>query len=263
MTATRFVPTGWETGEAVCIGGDLVRRNADGSLCSSGGTDDQAKFRGIRGEPDGSQLYFRTHTGVHDAAVIAHEIGEADVGLTAYVVGHISSDEVKAHLSERLPSYMTPSQVVLIDALPRTVNGKLDRVALAAIKPRRSGNGFAAPKSAIEKALAAIWASVLRAEQVGMTDEFFEIGGHSLNATRVAGRMRDALLLDVSVRDVFQHPTIGSLVDMLAARDGYDPEASEAVASLWLRNQERLCRRERAAHVETDRGDAGQSPRSR
>jgi enterobactin synthetase component F len=240
LTATRFVPDGLgNTGGRLYRTGDLARRNADGSLVFVGRIDDQVKVRGIRVEPDEVTIALQTHESVRGAAVIAQEIAEGDVALTAYVVGDVTLDEVRSHLDDRLPSYLIPSRLVLVDELPRTANGKLDRVALASIKPRRAcaGDDYIAPSSPVEQALAAIWASVLAADQIGMTEEFFEIGGHSLNATRVVGRMREALLLDVSVRDVFQYPTIGGLIETLAARDGYDPVESEAVASLWLRTQ--------------------------
>jgi acyl carrier protein len=144
--------------------------------------------------------------------VIAREDTPGDRRLVAYVVGEARGPELRLALGERLPEYMVPSVFVLLEALPQTPNGKVDRKAL----PRPEGGGreagYVEPRTPVEKELAAIWSAVLGVENVGLNDNFFELGGHSLLATQVMARIRESFgVTEIPLRSLFQKPTLGEL----------------------------------------------------
>jgi acyl carrier protein len=135
----------------------------------------------------------------------------------AYVVSRdratATATELRAYLKEKLPEYMVPSAFVFLDAMPLTPNGKLDRKALPVPgrNYRESEDGFAAPGTPVEEMIAGIWAEVLKLEEVGIHDNFFDLGGHSLKATQVMSRVREALQVDLTVRVLFEGPTVAEL----------------------------------------------------
>ncbi|MCZ6625085.1 MAG: phosphopantetheine-binding protein, partial [Deltaproteobacteria bacterium] len=137
--------------------------------------------------------------------------------LVAYVIANQeprpTASELRSFLKEKLPDYMVPSAFVMLDALPLTPNGKVDRRALPAPDQTRPNleNGFVAPRTPVEEALAGIWAEILRLEQVGIYDNFFELGGHSLLATQVMSRVLNAFQTEIPLRALFEKPTIGEL----------------------------------------------------
>ncbi|TMR02633.1 amino acid adenylation domain-containing protein [Actinomadura soli] len=243
LTAERFVadPFG-PPGSRMYRTGDLARRARDGSIEYLGRTDDQVKIRGFRIEPAEAQAVLAARPGVAQAAVVVRD----DRLVGYYVPGGDGVDEaaLRDALARALPEYMVPSALVALDALPRTVNGKLDRAALPAPEAEVSGR---VPRDAREAALCAIFSELLGVDGIGVDDDFFALGGHSLLATRVAAKARAVLGGSLSIADVFEAPTVAALAprlvtaDTARVRDVARPEvvpASAAQRGLWL--EERL-----------------------
>ena len=231
LTASRFVacPFGgpgarmYRTGDVVCWG-------ADGQLQYLGRADDQVKIRGYRIELGEIQSALADLDGIDQAVVVAREDRPGDKRLVGYVTesvsGVVEPAAVRAVLAERLPAYMVPAAVVVIEALPLTVNGKLDKRALPA--PEYQGaDGYRAPAGAVEEILAGIYARVLGLERVGVDDSFFELGGDSLSAMRVIASVNKSLDAGVSVRAVFEAPTVAQL----APRIGEEGDALEPLVA--------------------------------
>jgi len=164
--------------------GDLVRWGADGQLRYLGRVDEQVKIRGYRIELGDVQAALSVLDGVEQAAVIAREDRPGDKRLVGYVTGTVDPAGARSALAKRLPTYMVPAAVVVVDALPLTVNGKLDTRALPAPDYRGAGS-YRAPATATEEILADIYAQVLGVDQVGVDDSFFDLGGNSLSAIRL------------------------------------------------------------------------------
>ncbi|MFL6289707.1 MAG: amino acid adenylation domain-containing protein [Thermoanaerobaculia bacterium] len=214
LTAERFLPDPFSgPGERLYRTGDLARRRADGSLELLGRIDHQVKLRGFRIELGEIEAALLAHPAVREAAVLAVDAAnpDGDRRLAAYVAPPVEVEELRGHLAARLPSYMVPGAWVMLDALPRTPNGKLDRKALPRPDLSAGGDGFVPPETPEERTLAGIWADVLGLERVGLHDDFFRLGGHSLLATRVMARVRRELAVDLPLRSLFQAPTVGGL----------------------------------------------------
>jgi amino acid adenylation domain-containing protein len=200
--------------------GDLVRQLPDGNLEYLGRIDDQVKIRGFRIELGELEALLGQHPQVETAVVTAREDVPGDKQLVAYVVPKPSCTEpftlLRSFMQEKLPAYMVPSAFVRLDALPLTVNGKIDRRALPA--PDRSIvelTEYVAPRTTTETQLVNIWAEVLKLERVGITDNFFELGGHSLLGTQIVSRIRDAFQVELPLRHLFSAPTIVELAQRL------------------------------------------------
>lgn len=219
LTAGRFVacPFG-ESGGRMYRTGDLVRRCVDGNLEFLGRSDDQVKIRGFRVEPGMAASVLAGQEDVTEAVVIARQDHAGEQQLIAYVVpreearpraGELPGVLVR-FLRERLPDHLVPAAVVLLDAIPLTRNGKLDRRALPA--PDFAGvAGTGTPLSPREELLCGLFAEVLGVPGVGLEEDFFNLGGHSLLATRLVSRVRETLGVDLSVRSVFEAPTVTEL----------------------------------------------------
>ncbi|WP_189030948.1 non-ribosomal peptide synthetase [Nocardia rhizosphaerihabitans] len=213
LTTARFVADPYGApGERMYRTGDLVRRRAQG-LEYLGRSDLQVKLRGLRIEPGEIEAAFTAGPAVHQAVVTVHTDAALGELLVAYLVperaAHFDLDAVKEALAQRLPSYMVPTAIVVLDALPRTDNGKLDRRALPA-PDIRSGR-FRPPVTPTEQTVADTFAELLGVPKVGLDDNFFALGGNSLTATRIAARLGAALDARIPVRVVFDSPTVAEL----------------------------------------------------
>jgi amino acid adenylation domain-containing protein/thioester reductase-like protein len=219
LTASRFVacPFGG-SGARMYRTGDLVRWGVDGQLVYVGRADEQVKIRGYRIELGEVRAALTGVDGVDQAAVIAREDHPGDKRLVGYVTGTADPVGIRAQLAERLPAYMVPAAVVVIDALPLTVNGKLDTRALPA--PEYTAGEYRAPGTPTEEILAGIYAQVLGLERVGVDDSFFDLGGDSLSAMRLVAAVNTALDADLSVRTVFDAPSVSSLSQQLGRHAG-------------------------------------------
>jgi amino acid adenylation domain-containing protein/non-ribosomal peptide synthase protein (TIGR01720 family) len=211
LTAERFVadPFG-PAGARMYRTGDLARWNGEGRLEYAGRADAQVKVRGFRVEPGEVEAAFTAHPEVAQAAVIARGSGTGKQ-LVAYAVtsGGAGAREIRRFVAERLPEFMVPSALVLLDRLPLMPNGKLDRAALP--EPEFTGADYRAPRTPREEALAGLFAEVLGVDRVGVDDGFFELGGHSLLATRLISRARAELGIEIPIRKVFDLPTVAAL----------------------------------------------------
>ncbi|ETW21173.1 hypothetical protein MGAST_27550, partial [Mycobacterium gastri 'Wayne'] len=198
--------------------GDLVCWGADGQLRYVGRADEQVKIRGYRIELGEIQAALAESAGVKQAVVIAREDRPGDKRLVGYVTGTANPAAARAALAERLPEYMVPAAVVAIDALPLTVNGKLDKRALPAPEYQDGGH-YRAPGDAVEEVLADIYAQVLGLQRVGVDESFFELGGDSILSIQVVARARAAGLL-CRLRDIFVEQTVARLARLAGMADG-------------------------------------------
>ena len=221
LTGSRFVacPFGGP-GARMYRTGDLVCWGADGQLQYLGRADEQVKIRGYRIELGEVRAALAGLDGVGQAVVIAREDRPGDKRLVGYVTGTADPAEIRARLAERLPAYMIPAAVVVIDALPLTPNGKLDTRALPAPE-YRDVDRYRAPANAVEEVLAGIYAQVLGLERVGVDDSFFELGGDSLSAMRVIAAINTSLDAGVSVRALFEAPTVARLAPRIGEGCGW------------------------------------------
>jgi amino acid adenylation domain-containing protein/FkbM family methyltransferase len=218
LTAERFVadPFTGEAGARLYRTGDVARWLPDGRLECLGRLDHQVKVRGYRIELGEIEAGIAQHEAVRGVVVVAREDVPGDKRLVAYVVAPEApadlADQLRGLIRATSPEYMVPSHFVTLDALPLTHNGKIDRKALPAptagpARPR----SYTAPSTPTERAVAAIWSVVLGIDPIGVEDNFFELGGHSLMATQVVSRVRQALGVELPLRDLFLSPTIARL----------------------------------------------------
>ena len=258
LTAERFLPDPFGApGTRMYRTGDRVRYRADGVLEYLGRADFQVKVRGFRIELGEIESVLRQHPAVRDTVLLAREDGPSGKWLVAYVVPisprppgeeppvvqrggkaprgegaeppGLKPEELRTWLKQKLPEYMVPSAFVVLETLPLTSNGKVDRKALPAPEGGEGRAGYVAPRTALEEVVAGIWASLLGARRVGAEDHFFELGGHSLLATQVASRLREVLKVELPVRALFESPTVAELARRLEAMSG-GPRGPEAPA---------------------------------
>ncbi|WCX22711.1 pyoverdine non-ribosomal peptide synthetase PvdD [Pseudomonas aeruginosa] len=215
LSATRFVPNPFPggAGERLYRTGDLARFQADGNIEYIGRIDHQVKVRGFRIELGEIEAALAGLAGVRDAVVLAHD-GVGGTQLVGYVVADSAEDaerlreSLRESLKRHLPDYMVPAHLMLLERMPLTVNGKLDRQALPQPDASLSQQAYRAPGSELEQRIAAIWSEILGVERVGLDDNFFELGGHSLLATRVISRVRQEQQLDASLKALFERPVL-------------------------------------------------------
>ncbi|MHB1327790.1 MAG: MupA/Atu3671 family FMN-dependent luciferase-like monooxygenase, partial [Gemmatimonadales bacterium] len=259
LTSERFIDDPLAPGNRVYRTGDLVRWRPNGQLEFLGRLDHQVKIRGHRIELGEIEAIVEQHPTVREAVVIAREDVPGDKRIVAYVVARAGqrpdATEIRQAVGARLPEYMIPSHVVVLERLPRTPNLKIDRKALPTpdhvAAPTAS---YVQPGSELEQTIAAIWQEALRISQVGVNDNFFDIGGHSLLTVKVHSRLRSAIDRPVSITDLFRFPTIRSLAEHLGG-------AAPAVATTEV-SQARADARREAMQRRRGRRPAGASPDS-
>jgi amino acid adenylation domain-containing protein len=254
LTAERFLDDPFRDVPGGCMykTGDLVRCLPDGSLQFLGRLDHQVKVRGFRIEPGESEAVRGEHPGVREAAVVARtDDGASTPRLVAYVVPAPGSPpppaDLRAFLEPRLPAYMVPAAFVLLDALPRTPSGKVDRLALPAPEALRPAHdrAYVPPRTAAEQTIAAAWQAVLRIDQAGLHDNFFALGGDSLLLAEVHARLQVDGYPGVSLIDLFQYPTIAALARRLEGDTG--PASRDDVADR-ARQQQAALERQKTRH---------------
>jgi amino acid adenylation domain-containing protein len=218
VTAEKFVPNSFADppGSRLYATGDIARFQSNGDLEFLGRRDHQIKLRGFRIELGEIECALLRHEAVAEAVVTARREDPGGMRLVAYAVPraglHLEADQLREFLSAWLPAHAVPSAFVLLDALPRTPNGKINRNALPAPEAAQADDSsFIEPSTSAELLLAQIWRDVLKIERIGIHDHFFHLGGHSLMATRVIARLREALQLEVPLRSIFETPTIARL----------------------------------------------------
>ncbi|HYH47519.1 MAG TPA: amino acid adenylation domain-containing protein, partial [Thermoanaerobaculia bacterium] len=245
-TAERFVPDPFasEPGARLYRTGDLGRALANGEVVFAGRADRQVKVRGFRVEPGEIEEALAGHPAVRETAVMVEQVRPGDLRLVAYAAGPglaaAGAGALRDHLRRRLPEHMVPARFVLLDALPLTPSGKVDRGALALLRGEAvPGREPAPPQTEVEQMLAEMWSEVLGLDRgaaaLGIHDDFFDLGGHSLNATQVLRRIKETLGVEVPVRRFFAAPTIAELAvavaEELMAGVG-ESEQSEILAGL-------------------------------
>jgi pristinamycin I synthase-3/4 len=239
-TAARFIASPFSRGTRMYKTGDLVRYRADGNVEFVGRNDGQVKIRGHRIEPAEVEAVLLHCPTVREAAVIAPRDALGEPRLVAYVTqaagDSLNAIELRKRLRALLPEYMLPSAIVLLEAMPVTPNGKIDRARLPVIEGKRTEIAeFIAPRTATEEALAEIWCEMLELDRVGVDDDFFVLGGHSLMAIRVVARVRTALSVELALKELFECRTLGQLAERIdslrwaqeAGREKADPSGSQ------------------------------------
>ena len=224
LTAERFVPNPFsvEPGARMYETGDLVRHLPGGELSYIGRGDQQIKLRGYRIELAEIEAALCSHESVRQAAVLLRGSGDVDRHLVAYVTAEQgaepSASELRETLSSRIPHYMVPSRFVTLQEMPLTDNGKINRRALPDCAHYDvSEDEYTVPRTAVEQELSDIWRELLGIERVGASDNFFEMGGHSLLATRLLSRVRERFAVELSLRAVFESPTVETLATRIEA----------------------------------------------
>ncbi|MCU7524702.1 MAG: amino acid adenylation domain-containing protein, partial [Ignavibacteria bacterium] len=229
LTAEKFIPDayGRRPGGRLYRTGDLARYNENGTIEFLGRIDSQIKLRGLRielGEIENAVLEFDD---IKDSVVVAREDIPGEKRIVAYIVvrdgNAFQKPQLMRYLSERLPEYMIPSAFVILQKLPVTPNGKVDRRALPApdineIMKEMESN-YAAPRTVVEEVVSAIWAGVLNLPKVGINDNFFELGGHSLLATQVISRIKKEFNMEIPLRSIFENPTVARLSHIVEAAE--------------------------------------------
>jgi amino acid adenylation domain-containing protein len=223
LTRERFIPNpfGAEPGSRLYKTGDLARFLTDGAIEHLGRIDYQVKIRGFRVEPEEIEAVLAGHPSVARTVVMVRQDIPGEKRIVAYFIpageGPVPAGELRRFLKEKLPGYMIPSAFVPLETIPLTPNGKIDRLSLPRPVDTRDtlDEHFVAPRNPREEKVAGIICSVLRMEKVGVNDNFFELGGHSLLATQVVSRLRDAFAANVTLRSLFESPTVAGLAAVI------------------------------------------------
>ncbi len=264
LTAEKFIPDTFdiEAGKRIFRTGDLGRYLSDGNVEFVGRIDHQVKLRGYRIELGEIESVISGCLGVRESVVISREDIPGDRRLVAYIVTSetqgLDTVEVNDYLKKMLPDYMIPSAFVILEKLPLTQNGKIDRQRLSA--PKRSGleKEYVAPQTSVEQVLAGIWCDVLGTEKVGIYDNFFEIGGHSLLATQVISRVRKVFSEELPVGTVFEGQTISEFANILIKYESVRGQVEE-IARMFLKiDNMSIAEVERLIHLKEKEDTEGQ-----
>ncbi|HEU4508572.1 MAG TPA: amino acid adenylation domain-containing protein [Pyrinomonadaceae bacterium] len=249
LTADKFRPDPWsgEAGARVYCTGDKVRYLSNGELLYLGRVDEQVKVRGYRIELGEVETALMAHPAVKEAVVIATASGAGEGRLVAYVVTHenvvVTAGELRTHLEQGLPMYMIPSFFMMMDRIPLTPNGKVNRRALPVPDQTRPelGQVYVAPRSDLESAIAKVWQEVLGIEKVGVYDNFFDLGGHSLLMVQVHLKLREVSERAVTMIELFQYPTVDSLAKYMG-RSESNPSSLQKVHERAAKQKEAIKR---------------------
>jgi len=235
LTSEVFIPNpfGNKPDDIVYKTGDLGRVLEDGSFEFMGRKDRQVKIRGIRVELSEIEDLLLGHEAVKDVVVVDREDTSGNKYLCAYVVmsGEVMQGALRDYLAEHVPGYLVPSAFVTLETLPRTATGKVDRSALPAVG-QEVKRAFIAPSTETEQTLADIWVQVLGVERISVDDSFFELGGHSLLATQVTSRIRLIFHIEISLRAMFESPTLRGLAAKIDQARAASDEEAEKIAGL-------------------------------
>ncbi len=233
LTAERFVADPFSPGVRMYRTGDLARRNADGDVEFVGRADEQVKIRGFRVELGDVAAAISVDPTVGQAVVVVSDLPRLGKSLVGYVTPAVGDDEpscvdldrIRARVAAALPEYMVPAVYVVLDEIPITPHGKIDRAALSDPEVG-SGAEFRQPETATERRVAELFAELLGRERVGADDSFFDLGGHSLLATKFVAAVRKAFGVDIGVREIFELATVARIAGHLDAIDTLDPAAA-------------------------------------
>jgi len=248
LIATKFLPDPNGGERKIYLTGDLGRMLPDGCLEQLGRKDFQIKIRGLRVETAEVEGALRTMGAIREAVVTAQEEKPGEKRLVAYIVAAgnaaLSVSEVRRFVEQKLPPLMVPSRFVVLDVLPLTPTGKVNRRALPNPGTSRPELDipFVAPRTPVETELAQIWAKVLSVEQVGIHDRFFDLGGHSLNATQVVSQVIKQFQIEVALQSLFESPTIAEMAAVIAehqARKIAKPELERILAEIESISEEK------------------------
>lgn len=230
-TAERFIPDDLSGADGARLyrTGDLTRYAADGSIIFAGRNDAQVKVRGYRIELGEIESVLLKHNKIKQAVVVGREAANADVRLVAYIVttdsSTLDSSELRQKLSEQLPDYMVPSFLVALNELPLTRNGKVDLNSLPAPETaqRSRDENYVAPRNEIEETITRVWQEALGVERIGVDDNFFDAGGHSLLMVQVHNKLSDLFDKKISIAEMFAKPTISALAEYFSETNGHKP----------------------------------------
>jgi natural product biosynthesis luciferase-like monooxygenase protein len=245
LTAVRFIPDPFSEmpGARLYHTGDTARYLPDGNIEFLGRVDQQVKVRGHRIELGEIESVLSEHEAVKEAVLLARGDGGEETRLVAYLVTSeisearktgepVTASELRRFLKQKLPDYMIPAAFVMLDAMPLTPNGKIDRRALSATATHRAEPGddhreFIAPQTDLERTIARVWQEALRVERLSIHDNFFDLGGHSLLMAHVHAKLREVLQTDVPVIELFKYPTVTSLAKYLNQKQNHHPVFQE------------------------------------
>ncbi|MFC6010320.1 amino acid adenylation domain-containing protein [Nocardia lasii] len=231
LTAERFVANPFHPGTRLYRTGDLAAWNSHGELDYRGRTDFQIKIRGYRIEPEEIDAVLTTHPEVTTAVTIGRETRTGDTVLVSYVVATTTVEALTDRARRTLPTHMVPATIMILDRLPLTPTGKLDRAALPA--PELATRTYRAPATAIERTVCDVFADVLHLDRVGMDDHFFELGGTSLTATRLSTQLATATATAVPITTIFTTPTPAGILTALRTR-GTDRAGTDVAFDILL-----------------------------
>ncbi len=223
LTSEKFINNPFESGTRMYRTGDMARWLSDGNIELIGRIDQQVKVRGYRIELEEIEIKLLNYEAVKEAVVTSKDDNNGNKYLCAYVVAEkeLTVSELRGHLSKALPDYMIPSYFIQLEKLPLTPNGKVDRTALTknklpeGVESLTTGAEYEAPRNETEEALLKIWQQVLEVERIGINDNFFEIGGHSLKASSLAAKIHKMLNVEIPLKEIFKAPTIKGISEYI------------------------------------------------
>jgi hypothetical protein len=246
LTAQKFIvnPLSQDPNARLYRTGDLARYQSDGNIEYLGRIDYQVKLRGFRIEIGEIEALLSQHPVVQQSVVIVREDIPGNQQLVAYLVPHKdqappNASELRNFLKQQLPEYMAPSAFVTLDSLPLTPNGKVDRRALPSPEGLRAdlAAAYVAPRTELEQMIATVWQDVLGVEKVGIHDNFFDIGGHSLLVVQVHRKLQEILQRSFLMTEMFKHPTISSIVEYLAPKQAEKAPVQQSHKRLEMRRR--------------------------